>query len=146
MVEKVDGRRIDQFCQEEIFAPLEMSDTSFEINASQAPRLSSVNIRGEDGKFGDFALAPPSNPEFYGMGHALYSTAPNYMRFLRMVMNGGALDGKRLISEAGLLTMLAKQIGNIAIPVLTSGAPPLSADVDFFSGQAQIAQHGLHAL
>ena len=135
VVEKVDGRRIDQFCQEEIFAPLGMSDTSFEINASQAPRLSSVNFRGEDGKFGDFALAPPSNPEFYGMGHALYSTAPNYMRFLRMVMNGGALDGKRLISEAGLLTMLANQIGNIAIPVLTSGAPPLSADIDFFPGK-----------
>jgi methyl acetate hydrolase len=135
VVQKVCGRPIDQFCTEEIFAPLGMTDTTFEVNANQAPRLASVNIRGEDGKFGDFALAPPSNPEFYGMGHALYSTAPDYMRFLRMVMNGGALDGKRLISEAGLATMLANQIGSIPIPVLTSGAPPLSADVDLFPGK-----------
>ena len=137
VVQEVAGRPIDQFCHDEIFAPLGMTDTSFEVNASQAPRLASVKIRGEDGKFGDFALAPPTNPEFYGMGHALYSTAPDYMRFLRMVMNGGALDGKRLISEAGLATMLANQIGSIPIPVLTSGAPPLSADIDLFPGKGK---------
>lgn len=135
VVQKVSGRPIDQFCSEEIFTPLDMSDTSFEVNASQAARLAAVNIRGEDGKFADFALAPPSLPEFYGMGHALYSTAPDYMRFLRMVMNGGALDGQRLISEAGLASMLTNQIGGIAIPVLKSTAPPLSADVDLFAGR-----------
>jgi methyl acetate hydrolase len=134
VVQKVSGRSIDQFCTDEIFAPLGMTDTGFEVNASQAARMASVNIRGEDGQFGDFALAPPSKPEFYGMGHALYSTAPDYMRFLRMVMNGGALDGHRLISEAGLTTMLTNQIGSIPIPVLTSLAPPLSADVDLFPG------------
>ena len=135
VVEKVSGRRIDQFCADEIFGPLGMTDTSFEVSANQATRLSAVNIRGEDGKFGDFALAPPSHPEFYGMGHALYSTAPDYMRFLRMVMNGGALDGNRLISEAGLTTMLSNQIGSIDIPLLPSCAPPLSADVNLFPGK-----------
>ncbi len=135
VVQKIAGRPVDQFCHEEIFAPLGMSDTTFEVNTSQALRLASVNHRGADGKFGDFALAPPSKPEFYGMGHALYSTAPDYMRFLRMVINGGTLDGQRLISEAGLASMLSNQIGSIAIPVLTSTAPPLSADVDFFPGK-----------
>ena len=135
VVQKIDGCPLDQFCHEEIFGPLGMNDTTFEVNASQAPRLASVSIRGENGKFGDFALAPPSNPEFYGMGHALYSTAPDYMHFLRMVLNGGALDGQRLIGEAGLTTMLTNQIGSIPIPVLTSCVPPLSADVDFFCGK-----------
>ena len=69
------------------------------------------------------------------MGHALYFTAPGYVRFLRMVLNGGALDGQRLVSEAGLTTMLTNQIGRFAIPVLTSCVPPLSADVDFFCGK-----------
>ena len=93
-----------------------MPDTRFEVEAHMAPRLAAVSIRGEDGKFADFELAPPSNPEFYGMGHALYSTAPDYMRFLRMYLNKGALDGARILSEAGLESMLANQIGNTPIP------------------------------
>ena len=64
-------------------------------------RLAAVNLRGEGGRFGDFELAPPAKPEFYGMGHALYSTAPDYMRFLRMYLNKGALDGERIVTERG---------------------------------------------
>ena len=135
MVEKVDGRRIDQFCKEEIFDPLKMTDTAFEVEDHMAARLAGVNIRGEDGKFADFALAPPSKPEFYGMGHALYSTAPDYMRFLRMFLNKGTLDGARILSEASVQTMLQNHIGSTPIPYLTSTAPPLTADVDFFPGK-----------
>ena len=135
MVEKVDGRSIDKFCKEEIFGPLKMNDTAFEVEDHMAARLAGVNIRGEDGKFADFALAPPSHPEFYGMGHALYSTAPDYMRFLRMYLNKGTLDGARIMSEATVQTMLENQIGNTPIPYLTSTAPPLSADVDLFPGK-----------
>ena len=135
MVEKIDGRRIDQFCKEEIFDPLGMPDTRFEVEPRMAPRLAGVKIRGEDGQFADFELAPPSNPEFYGMGHALYSTAPDYMRFLRMYLNKGALDGKRILSEAGLASMLANQIGNTPIPCLKTAAPPVTADAEFFPGK-----------
>jgi methyl acetate hydrolase len=135
VVEKVDGRRIDRFCREEIFEPLRMPDTAFEVEPHMAARLASVSIRGEDGTFGDFALAPPSNPEFYGMGHALYSTAPDYMRFLRMVLNKGTLDGARIVSEAGLASMLANQIGSTPIPCLKTAAPPITADAEFFPGR-----------
>ena len=68
MVEKIDGRRIDQFCNEEIFDPLGMNDTRCEVEPHMAARLAGVSIRGEDGKFAPFDLAPPSDPEFYGMG------------------------------------------------------------------------------
>ena len=134
VVEKIDGRRIDQFCREEIFEPLGMTDTAFEVLPHMAARLAAVAIRGEDGTFGEFALAPPSNPEFYGMGHALYSTAPDYLRFLRMVLNQGALHGQRIISEAGLNAMLANQIGSVPIPLLKTTAPPITADVELFPG------------
>ncbi|HEY6353273.1 MAG TPA: serine hydrolase domain-containing protein [Burkholderiaceae bacterium] len=135
VVEKVDGRRIDRFCIEEIFEPLRMPDTRFEVEARMAPRLAGVSMRGEDGRFADFALAPPSNPEFYGMGHALYSTAPDYMRFLRMYLNKGALDGKRILSEAGLQRMLANQIGDTPIPGLKTVVPAITADAEFFPGR-----------
>jgi len=134
-VEKVDGRRIDRFCIEEIFEPLRMPDTRFEVEPHMASRLASVSIRGEDGRFADFALAPPSNPEFYGMGHSLYSTAPDYMRFLRMYLNNGTLDGKRLLSEAGLQRLLSNQIGNTPIPLLKTVVPAITADAEFFPGR-----------
>ncbi len=135
MVEKIDGRRIDQFCREEIFDPLDMPDTRFEVEPHMASRLAAVSIRGEDGKFADFALAPPSLPEFYGMGHALYSTAPDYMRLLRMFLNKGQLDGKRILSAAGLDAMLANQIGDTPIPCLKTAAPAITADTEFFPGK-----------
>ena len=137
VVEAVDGRKIDRFCQEEIFDPLNMPDTRFEVEDRMAGRLASVSIRGEDGKFGDFALAPPSHPEFYGMGHALDSTAPDYMRFIRMYLNKGQLDGKRLISEKGVDNLLANQIGNIRVGLLKTVVPAITADAEFFPGRSK---------
>jgi CubicO group peptidase (beta-lactamase class C family) len=134
VVEAVDGRRIDAFCRDEIFVPLGMLDTNFEVTGDMANRLAVVKARGEDGQFADFELAPPSNPEFYGMGHALYSTAPDYMRLLRMFLNKGQLDGKRILSEAGVATMLANHIGNLRVGKLTTVAPMITADAEFFPG------------
>nr|AEM45135.1 hypothetical protein [uncultured organism] len=135
VVEKVDGRTIDRFCREEILEPLGMKDTRFEADPDIAPRLAGVRIRGEDGHFADFELAPPAKPAFYGMGHTLYSTAPDYMRFLRMYLNRGQLDGRRILSEAGLAAMLANQIGNTPIPLLKTAVPPVTADAEFFPGR-----------
>ena len=128
VVEVVDGRRIDAFCQEEIFTPLGMTDTAFEPDRL-SERLADVKIRGEDGSFAPFELAPPPQPEFYGMGHALYSTAPDYMRFLRMVLNAGELEGHRIISEAGIAAMTADQMQGKRFETMISIAPPLTADV-----------------
>ena len=133
MVEEIDGRRIDAFCQEEIFAPLGMTDTAFEPDSLQ-DRLCDVSIRGEDGVFAPFELAPPPQPEFYGMGHALYSTAPNYMRFLRMVLNKGQLDGNRILSEDAVDQMLADQMNGLTFQNMHTVAPPLTADVEMPAG------------
>jgi CubicO group peptidase (beta-lactamase class C family) len=134
IVEAVDGRRIDTFCHQEIFGPLDMPDTTFEVKPEMASRLAVVKARGEDGRFTDFELAPPSQPEFYGMGHALYSTAPDYMRFVRMFLNKGQLNGRRILSEAGVNTMLANHIGGLRLARLITVAPAITADVEFFPG------------
>ena len=134
VVEAIDGRRIDAFCREEIFDPLGMPDTNFEVTDNMANRLAVVKARGEDGLFADFELAPPSNPEFYGMGHALYSTAPDYMRFVRMFLNKGQLDGNRVLSEGGVEKMLANHIGGLRVGMLRTAAPAITADAEFFPG------------
>jgi len=133
-VEAIDGRRIDKFVQDEILGPLKMTSTAFECEGALAARLASVNARGEDGRFAPFELAPPSHPEFYGMGHTLYSTAGDYMRFTRMFLNRGALDGQRVLSEKAVQTMLGNHIGDLHVGKLTTAAPPITADVDLFPG------------
>jgi methyl acetate hydrolase len=135
VVEVVDGRKIDRFCREEIFDPLYMVDTRFEVEDHMASRLATVSSRGEDGKFSDFAIAPPSNPEFYGMGHALYSTAPDFMRFLRMYLNKGQLDGKRLLSEQTVQFLLSNHIGDLKVGMLKTVVPAITADAEFFPGR-----------
>jgi CubicO group peptidase (beta-lactamase class C family) len=133
IVETVDGRRVDAFCREEIFDPLGMPDTDFEVAEHMANRLAVVQARGEDGQFAEFDLTvPPSNPEFYGMGGALYSTAPDYMQFLRMFLNKGQLDGNRILSEASIEIMLANHIGDLRIGKLTTAVPDILADTEFF--------------
>lgn len=133
MVEAIDGRRIDAFCQAEIFDPLGMSDTAFEPD-TLLDRLCDVSMRAEDGSFGPFELAPPPHPEVYGMGHALYSTAPDYMRFLRMVLNRGALDGNRILSENAVETMLADQMRGLTFEKMHTVVPPVTADVELPPG------------
>ena len=128
VVEAVDGRRIDAFCQAEIFDPLGMSSTAFEPDAL-TDRLADVAIRGEDGKFGPFDLAPPPKPEVYGMGHALYSTAPDYLSFIRMVLNKGELNGNRVLSEASIDQMLSNQMQGLTFQRMVTTAPPITADV-----------------
>lgn len=133
MVEAADGRRIDAFCREEIFEPLGMMDTAFEPDGL-TDRLAEVKMRSGEG-FRPNRLSPPPNPEVYGMGHALYSTAPDYMRFLRMVLNGGALDGTRILSPDAMALMTQDQMPEgVSFQKMITVAPPVSADVDMFPG------------
>ncbi len=134
IVEAIDGRRIDAFCQQEIFDVLNMPDTRFELEGTMSARRAGVSIRGEDGNFGPLDLAPPSNPEVYGMGYCLYSTAPDYLRFLRALLNNGELDDQRILTPESVATLTANQIGDLRVKKMTSVIPALTADVDIFSG------------
>ncbi|MCY4151089.1 MAG: serine hydrolase [Aestuariivita sp.] len=135
VVEKVDGRPIDVFCQEEIFGPLGMTETGFEPDQVPA-KLAQVYARTEDGGFTPMDIAPPPNPEFYGMGHALYSTAADYMKFLQMILNHGTLNGSTIISTNACKLMRENQLPATNPPLtfrkMVSVAPALTDDFDPF--------------
>jgi CubicO group peptidase (beta-lactamase class C family) len=141
-VERISGQRIDAFLRKNILDPLGMKDTDVEVRPHMHSRLASVKARGADGKFADFALAPPSHPEVYGMGHALYSTPQDYMRFLRMFLNGGALDGNRVLSERAVSRMLENHMGALKFDKMITTVPPITADVDPFEGTVKTHSFG----
>ena len=134
MVEAASGKRIDAYCKEAFFDPLGMFDTRFELEGDMEARLAQAHIFAE-GQWASHEIAPPPAPEVYGMGHALYTTGPDYLTFIRMLMNGGALNGARVLAEDTVKMYCANQIGDLSVGKMTSYAPPLSADVDFFPEQ-----------
>ncbi len=142
VVEKVSGQRIDAFLKKNLLEPLGMKDTDVEVRSNMQTRLAAVKARGADGKFGDFAIAPPPNPEVYGMGHALYSTPQDYLRFLRMFLNKGSLDGNRVLSAKGVERMLENHMGALKFEKMITAAPPLTADFDPFTGTVKTHSFG----
>jgi CubicO group peptidase (beta-lactamase class C family) len=71
------------------------------------------------------------------MGHALYSTATDYTRFLRMWLRGGELDGATILRLDTTQAMLANQIGELRLPTLRSTVPFATADLSFFGEAAK---------
>lgn len=134
VVQELSGQPIDAFVRENILQPLAMNDTDFEVRAHMAPRLSTVKARGEDGKLADFDIAPPAQPEVYGMGQALYSTPRDYLHFLRLFLGGGAVDGVRILGEASVQTMMQNQMGPLQFARMTTAIPSVSATFDPFPG------------
>lgn len=134
MVEAATGQRIDTYCKANFFDPLGMSDTRFELEGDMESRLTQAHIFAE-GQWAPHDIAPPPGPEVYGMGHALYTTGPDYLTFIRMLMGGGELNGARVLAEDTVKMYCANQIGSLSVGKMTSYAPPLSADVDFFPEQ-----------
>ncbi len=133
-IEAIDGRSIDRFCHEEIFTPLGMVDTYFELQDNMVARLAPAFGRSSDGSFVEAPINvdPPSHPEFYGLGHALYSTVHDYMRFLRMWLNHGQLDGVRILKPKSVSLALENHIGHFRLQPLPTALPLAVADLTIF--------------
>jgi methyl acetate hydrolase len=134
IIEAIDGRRIDVFCQEEIFGPLGLKNTVFEIDDEHKEHLAQVSVRLPHGPFLPIEFGPPVKPDFYSMGGGLYSTASDYANFLRLFLNGGALNGVRLINEKTLDWMLENHIGDLQVTTLTNAVGAVGLVVDLLPG------------
>lgn len=119
VVEVVSGQSLDAFVRTRIFAPLKMRDTFFGVPTTHAARLVSLHEE-RDGKVRPMnasgGLDPnwPAKPmTYFSGGSGLSGTATDYARFLQMVLNGGELDGARLLGRKTIEMMLTNQIGTL---------------------------------
>jgi len=107
LVEKLSGQPFAEFLKQRIFDPLGMKDTAFYVPADKLNRFVSFYTYDKDRKF----VAHPGIPDFSkppgapSGGGGLVSTAMDYMRFCQMLLNGGELDGHRLLSPLSVQLM-----------------------------------------
>ena len=134
LVEAASGKPLDAYLRDHIFEPLRMPDTGFAPSPDQRARQASVHQRQADGSLVPQPLETLGSREFFAGGGGLYSTAGDYLRFLRMLLHGGSLDGTRILQAATVAEMNRNQIGELPAGVLKTSAPLLTNDVDFFPG------------
>lgn len=120
VVERASGMPLDRFLDERIFTPLGMNDTNFYLPRGDRDRLATVYasedgnlVRAPDaGSAGQGAFVDGPRESFSG-GAGLLSTATDYARFLQMILNGGELDGVRLLSPTTVALMGSNHLRDI---------------------------------
>jgi methyl acetate hydrolase len=134
MVEAVSGKRLGAYMQEHIFEPLDMGDTAFRLRPDMRPRLAKIHQRGDDDGLAPLDLEIPQEPEFEMGGGGLYGTAPDYLKFVRMILNRGAASGERVLKPETVDMMARNQMGECRVRGVKTAMPPLSNDAEFFPG------------
>jgi CubicO group peptidase (beta-lactamase class C family) len=120
VVEKVSGMPLDQFFRTRIFEPLKMADSAFFLPPEKKDRLATVYsatpaggiTRAAEGGMGqgDYVDGPRA---CFGGGAGLLSTPMDYARFLQMLVNGGELEGVRILSPKTVELMTANHVGTL---------------------------------
>ncbi len=122
VIEKASGQSFDRFLATRIFQPLAMKDTSFYLEKEKIKRLAAV-YSAKDGMIdrapepglgvgqGAYVNGPRKN---FSGGAGILSTANDYARFLQMLLNGGTLDGSRILSRKSVELMIVNHIAGIA--------------------------------
>jgi CubicO group peptidase (beta-lactamase class C family) len=121
VVEKVSGLSLDEYLRRNVLGPLRMKDTAFYVAPANRGRLAAVYMR-QDGRLeraptagtmvsqGAYAEGP--RKAFSG-GAGLTSTAADYARFLQMLLNGGELDGARILSRKSVELMTSDHLAGV---------------------------------
>jgi CubicO group peptidase (beta-lactamase class C family) len=101
LVEKISGQKFEDYLRTKIFKPLGMVDTDFHVHAGKEARLAACYIPAKGGmELQDDPAKSPylEPPSFVSGGGGLVSTASDYLKFCRMLINGGTLDGAQIVS------------------------------------------------
>jgi CubicO group peptidase (beta-lactamase class C family) len=93
-----------------------------------------VHARNEQGALAPIEFALPEEPEFLMGGGGLYGTAGDYLTFTQMIVQGGTLNGARVLGRETVDLMSQNHIGGLEIGPLKTAAPPLSNDVELLPG------------
>ncbi len=143
VIEKVSGERIDAYLEAHVLGPLGMRDTTYTVPKGKYARVVTINQKA-NGKITETQNPDPLPATIRGDG-GLFSTAADYSRFVRMILNKGELDGVRILRESTVAEMSQNQIGTVRVRLqptadaLRTKPYPLGAGEDQWGFGFQIA-------
>ncbi len=148
LIEVLSGQDLATFLSERIFEPLDMGDTSFTVPAEKRDRFAQMYLKTEDGT--GIEPAPDDRSEgyfdyetrWYSGGGGLVSTTRDYLRFCQMLLNGGELNGRRILGRKTVELMTRDHVAGVPRP---SGvlAPGYGFGLDF-AVHTDLAKSGLN--
>jgi methyl acetate hydrolase len=124
VIEKVSGQRIDAYLQARLAGPLGMRDTFFEVPRDRYGRVVTTHQK-RDGKITE-TPNPATLPVQMRADGGLLSTADDYAKFIRMLLNGGQLGGTRVLSERTVREISRNHMGAVRVRQQPSAQPNLS--------------------
>jgi CubicO group peptidase (beta-lactamase class C family) len=108
VIEVVSGQNFDQFLQSRLFAPLHMADSGFSVPPDKLDRLVAVPGAQPGPLFWDGDVGKPQT--FFSGGGGIVSTVPDFLRFCQMLLNGGELDGVRILKPETVRLMTTNSL------------------------------------
>lgn len=126
LVEVASGLTFDQYVEKRLCLPLGMTDTTFYLEAEQVERLAKSYQRTSEGELVEAPIwllldkSPTDRDRFPAANGGLFSTIADYGRFCRMLLNGGQLDGVRVLTEQSVSLFHSPAID----PSLVTGFTP----------------------
>jgi CubicO group peptidase (beta-lactamase class C family) len=114
VIEAITEQSLAACLTRRIFEPLGMTDTSFSVPETKRSRLPTAYVRSENG----FVVYPDESTRKPTGGGGLHATAEDYARFLRMLLNRGKTDERRILSEASVEAMITNRIGDVPVPAM----------------------------
>jgi len=135
LVEAVSGLNLEQYFQRNILQPLGMTDTTFIFPPDKFNRLVSQSRRQSGGPLREVPRAIPPKPAAFNGGGGLSSTAPDYIKFMQMILRYGR-SGVRdeILTAKSVEAMSVNQIGDLGAGRLKTFQPDLSSDVNLHPG------------
>jgi methyl acetate hydrolase len=128
LVEKVSGQNLQAYFRRHIFKPLGMNDTVFDVPPKKQARVVGLEQRQADGSFQEPPPQPFKPVQFFSGGGGLYSTAGDYIKFERMLLNGGKAGSKRIVRPETIEEMSLNQIGDLNLVLMRSMMPQFAKD------------------
>ncbi|WP_158248089.1 serine hydrolase [Paracoccus sp. SY] len=134
LIREVSGQPLEDYVKEHVTGPLGMNDTGWTLTPEMEQRRVTSHERKEDGSLAATDYITDQNPARDYGGGGMYSTVPDYMKFIRMILNDGTVNGTQILKPETVDMMAQNQMGENRVSMLTTYDPSRSADAEFFPG------------
>tara|TARA_X000001036_G_scaffold28744_1_gene23727 strand:- start:596 stop:1852 length:1257 start_codon:yes stop_codon:yes gene_type:complete len=141
IIEKVTKQTVSSYLKENIFNPLGMNDTGYNVDKEDLERVMQLHYTNNKKKFVVSKNQPPRRgTSLYGGTHGLYSTALDYLKFCHMLINGGKLKGQRVLKKKTVDLMKINRVGSTYSRKNQGFGYGFAIEYDEFSDEEEKAQ------